>query len=63
ITYKSIKKKGGVVNFVGYADAAALMKDGHLDAYMAVTSCPQATLIDLNFRPGVRFLSIDKDHM
>jgi TRAP transporter TAXI family solute receptor len=63
ITYKSIKKKGGVVNLVGYADAATLMKDGHLDAYMAVTSCPQATLIDLNFRPGVRFLSIDKDHM
>jgi len=41
ITYDSIKKKGGVVNFVGYADAAALMKDGHLDAYMASTSCPQ----------------------
>jgi TRAP transporter TAXI family solute receptor len=63
ITYKSIKKKGGVVNFVGYADAAALMKDGHLDAAMFVTSCPQATIIDLNFRPGMRLLPIDKEHM
>lgn len=63
ITYDSIKKKGGIVNFVGYADAAALMKDGHLDAAMFVTSCPQATIIDLNFRPGVRLLSVDKEHM
>jgi len=63
ITYDSIKKKGGVVNFVGYSDAAALMKDGHLDAYMAVTSCPQATIIDLNFRPGVRMLGIEEEYM
>ena len=63
ITYESIKKKGGVVNFVGYSDAAALMKDGHLDVYMAVTSCPQSTIIDLNFRPGIRMIGIDKEHM
>jgi hypothetical protein len=30
---------------------------------MAVTSCPQSTIIDLNFRPGIRFLPIDKEHM
>ena len=63
ITYDSIKKNGGVVNFVGYTDSAALMKDGHLDAAMFVTSCPQATIIDLNFRPGIRLLPVDKEHM
>lgn len=63
MTFKSIKKKGGTVSFVGYADSSALMKDGHSDAFMAVTSCPQATLIDLNFRPGIRFLAIDDDHI
>ena len=63
ITYESIKKKGGVVNYVGYSDAAALMKDGHLDAAMFMTSCPQATLIDLNFRPGIRFIPIDRPYM
>lgn len=63
ITFDSIKKNGGSVSFVGYTDAAALMKDGHNDAYIAVTSCPQSTIIDLNFRPGVRFLSInDEDY-
>ncbi len=63
ITFDSIKKNGGMVNYVGYSDSAALMKDGHSDSYMAVTSCPQSTLIDLNFRPGVRFLPIDEQHM
>ena len=63
ITFDSIKKNGGSVSFVGYSDSAALMKDGHSDCYMAVTSCPQSTIIDLNFRPGVRFLPIDQAHM
>ena len=63
ITFDSIKKNGGSVSYVGYSDSAALMKDGHSDCYMAVTSCPQSTIIDLNFRPGVRFLPVDKAHM
>jgi len=63
ITFDSIKKNGGSISYVGYSDSAALMKDGHSDCYMAVTSCPQSTIIDLNFRPGVRFLPVDKEHM
>jgi TRAP transporter TAXI family solute receptor len=63
ITFDSIKKNGGTVSYVGYTDSAALMKDGHSDCYMAVTSCPQATIIDLNFQPGVRFLGIDDAHV
>jgi len=63
LTFDSIKQNGGMVSFVGYADSAALMKDGHSDCYMAVTSCPQSTIIDLNFQPGVRFLGVDDAHM
>jgi len=59
LTFDSIKKNGGMVSYVGYADSAALMKDGHNDCYMAVTSCPQSTIIDLNFQPGVRFLPVE----
>jgi TRAP transporter TAXI family solute receptor len=62
MTFDSIKKAGGSVSFVGYTDAAALMKDGHSDAYMAVTSCPQSTIIDLHFRPGVRMLPIPPEY-
>lgn len=63
MTFDSIKKNGGSVSFVGYSDSAALLKDGHSDVYMAVTSCPQSTIIDLNFRPGIRFLEVDGKHM
>lgn len=63
ITFDSIKKNGGSVSYVGYSDSAALMKDGHSDCYMAVTSCPQSTIIDLNFRPGIRMLPIDPEKM
>ncbi len=63
ITFDSIKKSGGSVSYVGYSDSAALMKDGHSDCYMAVTSCPQSTIIDLNFRPGIRMLPVDAEHM
>jgi len=63
ITFDSIKKNGGLVSYVGYADSAALMKDGHSDCYIAVTSCPQSTIIDLNFRPGIRILPIEPDYM
>jgi uncharacterized protein len=63
ITFDSIRKNGGSVSYVGYSDSAALMKDGHSDCYMAVTSCPQSTIIDLNFRPGVRMLPVDAVHM
>ena len=63
LTFDSIKKNGGSVSYVGYSDSAALMKDGHSDCYMAVTSCPQATIIDLMFQPGIRFLPVDDAHM
>jgi TRAP transporter TAXI family solute receptor len=63
ITFDSIKKNGGSISYVGYSDSAALMQDGHSDCYMAVTSCPQSTIISLNFQPGVRFLPVDKAHM
>ncbi|MBN2032794.1 MAG: TAXI family TRAP transporter solute-binding subunit [Deltaproteobacteria bacterium] len=61
LSFDSIRQNGGSVSFVGYADSAALMKDGHSDAYMAVTACPQATIIDLEFRPGVRFLGVSPE--
>ncbi|MFW6052335.1 MAG: TAXI family TRAP transporter solute-binding subunit [Desulfosalsimonas sp.] len=63
LSFDSIKKNGGSVSFVGYSDSAALMKDGHSDCYMAVTSCPQSTIIDLNHRPGIRIIGIDDEHM
>lgn len=63
LTFDKIKQNGGTVTFVGYADSAALLKDGHSDVYMAVTSLPQATILDLNFQPGIRMIGVDDAHM
>lgn len=63
LAFDKIKQNGGTVTFVGYADSAALLKDGHSDVYMAVTSLPQATILDLNFQPGIRLIGLDDAHM
>ncbi len=63
LNFDKIKQNGGTVTFVGYADSAALLKDGHSDVYMAVTSLPQATILDLNFQPGIRLIGVDDAHM
>ncbi len=39
------------------------MKDGHLDVFIGLTSVPQASFIDLDFNPGVRFIGIEPDVM
>ena len=59
-TVEDVKKNGGTVHHVGYSDSVSLMKDGHIDAYTAVTSVPQATFLDLEFNPGIRFLPVDE---
>ncbi|MDP6429415.1 MAG: TAXI family TRAP transporter solute-binding subunit [Rhodospirillales bacterium] len=61
ITYGSIKKAGGNINHVSFSDSVALMKDGHIDAFLAMTSVPQASFKQLNFKPGIRFLGIEKN--
>ncbi len=63
LDWDKIAKNGGTVHSVSYTDGAALMKDGHLDAFIALTSVPQATLIDINFKPGIRLLPIEPDMM
>lgn len=59
ITYDSVKKKGGTIHRVGYKDSVALMKDGHIDAFVGLTTAPNASYIALDFQPGIRFLAVD----
>ncbi|HSH06243.1 MAG TPA: TAXI family TRAP transporter solute-binding subunit [Burkholderiales bacterium] len=63
LSFDKIKKAGGTVHHVDYTDSVALMKDGHIDVFVAVTSMPQASFIDLNFKPGIRFIGIDPEKM
>jgi len=59
LTFDQIKKNGGTVHHIGYSDSVSLMKDGHLDVFIALTSIPQASFLDLEFNPGIRFIGIE----
>jgi TRAP transporter TAXI family solute receptor len=63
LTFDQVKQNGGTIHHVGYTDSVALMKDGHLDVFIAMTSVPQASLIDLDFNPGIRFVGIEPQVM
>ena len=62
-SFESIIKNGGSVSYVGHADRAALLKDGNADMYCLFTNMPHSSIIDLNFRPGIRVLGLDPPHL
>ena len=60
-TYDSVKAAGGIIERVGFKDSVALMKDGHIDSYTALTDAPNASFIALDFQPGIRLLPIEPE--
>ncbi|WP_340107714.1 TAXI family TRAP transporter solute-binding subunit [Pikeienuella sp. HZG-20] len=61
--FDDVKANGGTVSHASYTESVALMKDGHIDVYMAVTSMPQASFIELEQSPGIRFIGIPQDDL
>ena len=61
LTLDQIKKSGGTVHHVGYSDSVSLMKDGNIDVFIGLTSVPQASFLNLDFNPGIRFIGIEPD--
>ncbi|MEM7211328.1 MAG: TAXI family TRAP transporter solute-binding subunit [Pseudomonadota bacterium] len=61
ITFDDIKANGGTVHHVNYTESVALMKDGHIDVFMAATNMPQASFIELEQSPGIRFIGLPKE--
>ena len=39
------------------------MKDGQADVFMAATSVPQASFIELENSPGIRFIGLPKNRI
>lgn len=60
LSFDSIKKNGGTVQHVSYTESVALMKDKHIDVFMAATSMPQASFLELEHSPGIRFIGMPK---
>jgi TRAP transporter TAXI family solute receptor len=59
ISFDSIRENGGTVHHVNYTESVALMKDGHIDVFMAATNMPQASFLELEQSPGIRFIGIN----
>ena len=59
VLYKGIKAGGGTIYRVGYRDSAALMKDDHVDARVALTNVLNSSFIALDLQLGIRFLPIE----
>jgi hypothetical protein len=57
LSYKDMRH----VNHVSYADAGALMKDGHADAWLPGTTIPASVGLDLATTKGIRLLPIPDD--
>jgi hypothetical protein len=51
------------VQYVSYADAVNLMKDGHLHAFLALTTVPASAIIDLSTDRKIRLLSLTEDKL
>lgn len=58
-----ITEKDVTMNYVGFSDAADLIKDGHADALCYMSTYPYSALQDLAESRGVRLLEIDGEHM
>jgi len=58
LSFDDIKNNGGTVHHVSYTESVALMKDGHIDVFMAATSMPQASFLELEHSPGIRFIGM-----
>lgn len=61
--YDTVRSNGGTVHHVDYTESVALMKDGHIDVFMAATSMPQASFLELEHSPGIRFIGLPDDKL
>jgi uncharacterized protein len=59
MNYDSFKR----VQFLGFSDAADLIRDGHADILSAMSTVPFPALMDLAKTKGVKLLSLDKPHL
>lgn len=62
-SFDDIRANGGTVHHVSYTESVALMKDGHIDVFMAATSMPQASFLELEHSPGIRFIGLPEDKL
>lgn len=61
ITPETIESAGGTVTLTRFNEASELMKNGDLGLWTACIAAPAATVSEMAFTPGIRFIDIDED--
>lgn len=56
---EDIEKWGGKIYHLGFPDSSAMIKDGNLDAFLASSVIPHATIIELGTMRKIRHLPVD----
>jgi len=56
---KDIEKWGGRIYHLGFPESSAMIKDGNLDAFLASSVIPHATIIELGTVRKIRHLPVD----
>jgi uncharacterized protein len=51
------------VNFVSYTDAVSLMKDGHIQGFMLITTVPASAIMDLASGMDVKVLEVSDEEL
>ncbi len=57
LSYADLSK----VNHIGYNDAISLMRDGHLHAFMPITTIPASSIMDVASSHKIRLLAISEE--
>jgi TRAP transporter TAXI family solute receptor len=58
-TIEDIKKNGGSVSYLGFAEGPGQLADNQIDCYTVLGSWPVTVLMEVDFNPGIRVIPID----
>ena len=62
LSFDKVRKSGGTVSNVSWADAAEMMKDRNVDLIGVLTGIPHHTILSLTTATSIRLLAIDEKH-
>ena len=60
-TLDDVVANGGSVSYLGLTEGPQSLIDGHVDVYLGVGVWPYTPYVEIDFNPGVRFLSLEDD--
>lgn len=57
----ALRRNGGSLSYMPFADAVRLMQDGQLDVWIAIGGVPYAEVLQLEQSPGIHFVKVSDE--